>query len=960
MTAEYRQEVLNVILAQALQERGVISLPEGVIKTVIQKRRRIPDVMVDYRGLRVVIEGEVSDHAGAEERALTSARRRVEQGLAHIGIGVIFPAELRAVPFKALLEALRDSRLLMAVTSESGDTGYVSGNIDFLAELLDKTFDQLVQEDVVAQAVAEIDAAVEKMAQLSRLCPGYYQKAAAILGIKALPRPAAEKAKKGPIETLSPEEILAICRISGLVIINAMIFQEILASHDNRVTSLTHLLNEIVLHSALNRHWNYIVSDINYFPIFHLASQLMVVIPSHGDILKGLRILGQSAQKIVAMKAALRHDLMGRVYHKLLADKKYLGTYYTSIPAAILLLKLALGHTTLPLKWNNLDRLERLQVADLACGTGTLLMAAADTVTDNYFRACAARGEQPDVTAIYRLLTEKIIYGYDVLPSAIHLTASTLALRAPETPFQRMNLFSLPFGEPENRLGSLDFMDSRLLEIKDLFGAVSDVKQITGNGEIESPYGYLPELDLCVMNPPFTRSVGGNLLFGSLPEPERSQAQKRLQKIIQTKKYQANITAGLGAVFVALADRYLNSGGRLALVLPKAVISGVAWKPTREMLAERYHLEYIVASQDPQRWNFSESTSLSEVLLVARKKDGENDGCDTPTIALNLWRNPTTAFDALAVFHALLDNSPPPAIDQQGAKEIYIGRVKAGEALAFSWKEIKEWPMWMLPVAFAQSDLIRAAYHLMRGRLWLPGYGIRRVIPLRPLKDFGTLGPDARDMHDGFKLSPHLTAYPAFWDHDAQTVNCLQQNPNVYLSPLAKAKKKRPLRLVEDLWPLSARILLAERLRLSSQKINSVCISDSVLSNTWWPLSLKEEYANPSFEKTLILWLNSTLGMLELIANRQETEGAWVKFKKPVLSNLPVLDLAALTEEQVTFLAESFDEVSHEVIQPFPQMADDPVRSRIDAAISEALRLPDYSMLRKLLAQEPVVCLKRL
>ncbi|MBM4288912.1 MAG: hypothetical protein FJ135_12375, partial [Deltaproteobacteria bacterium] len=559
MTTAYRQEVLNVILAQALQERGVISVPEGVIKAVLTSRRRIPDIMVDYRGLRVVIEGEVDDQAGAAERALTSARGRVEQGLAHIGLGVVFPAELRTVPFPDLPEALKASRLLLALASESGDSGYVAGTLDHLAELLDKTFHQLVQEDVVAQAVAEIDAAVEKMAQLSRLSPGYYHRAAAILGIRALPRP---DAAKGQADTLTDEEILAICRISGLVIINAMIFQEILANSDARVIPLTQLQEKPLLHRVFKQHWSFIVTEINYFPIFHLASELVDAMSAQADIFTGLKILGDSAQNIVALKAALRHDLMGRVYHKLLADKKYLGTYYTSIPAAILLLKLALGHASLPLRWHDLERLERLQVADLACGTGTLLMAAADTLTDNYLRACAARGEKPDSAAIYRLLTEKIIHGYDVLPSAIHLTASTLALRAPEAPFQRMNLFSLPFGEPGSRLGSLDFMDSRLLEIKDLFGAVSDVKQITGNGEIESPFGYLPELDLCVMNPPFTRSVGGNLLFGSLPDPDRAAAQKRLQKIIQAKKYQANITAGLGAVFVALADRYLKTGGR--------------------------------------------------------------------------------------------------------------------------------------------------------------------------------------------------------------------------------------------------------------------------------------------------------------------------------------------------------------------------------------------------------------
>jgi len=41
-------------------------------------------------------------------------------------------------------------------------------------------------------------------------------------------------------------------------------------------------------------------------------------------------------------------------------------------------------------------------------------------------------------------------------------------------------------------------------------------------------------------------------------------------------------------------------------------------------------------------------------------------------------------------------------------------------------------------------------------------------------------------------------------------------------------------------------------------------------------------------------------------------------------------------------------------------MAADPVRARIDQAVSQALGLPDFSILREMLAREPVVCLKRL
>ena len=43
-------------------------------------------------------------------------------------------------------------------------------------------------------------------------------------------------------------------------------------------------------------------------------------------------------------------------------------------------------------------------------------MAAADTLTDNYVHACAGAGIQPNFADIYRVLSEDVIFGYDVLP----------------------------------------------------------------------------------------------------------------------------------------------------------------------------------------------------------------------------------------------------------------------------------------------------------------------------------------------------------------------------------------------------------------------------------------------------------------------------------------------------------------------------------------------------------------
>jgi hypothetical protein len=41
-------------------------------------------------------------------------------------------------------------------------------------------------------------------------------------------------------------------------------------------------------------------------------------------------------------------------------------------------------------------------------------------------------------------------------------------------------------------------------------------------------------------------------------------------------------------------------------------------------------------------------------------------------------------------------------------------------------------------------------------------------------------------------------------------------------------------------------------------------------------------------------------------------------------------------------------------------MAHDDVRAEIDHAIAEALNLPDFSVLRTMLAREPVVCMERI
>ncbi|MFN3691199.1 MAG: hypothetical protein ACK4UU_09775, partial [Fimbriimonadales bacterium] len=221
----------------------------------------------------------------------------------------------------------------------------------------------------------------------------------------------------------------------------------------------------------------------------------------------------------------------------------------------------------------------------------------------------------------------------------------------------------------------------------------------------------LPPLDLVCMNPPFTRTCGDNLLFGSLPNAERTRLQRALQALLQAHGAEAHITAGLGAVFIAVADRHLKPNGRLAFVLPKALLSGMAWQPSRELLAQRYQMEYLIVSHDPERWNFSENTDLSETLFIARKRPAEEsespetrrDISETSvggvTLCVNLWRNTTNPVDAVLLSHEVHRLSPSGA--RQEVFDLWMGDEKWGEAMAIPTEQFNALPHWLLPCAFA-------------------------------------------------------------------------------------------------------------------------------------------------------------------------------------------------------------------------------------------------------------------
>ena len=78
-----------------------------------------------------------------------------------------------------------------------------------------------------------------------------------------------------------------------------------------------------------------------------------------------------------------------------------------------------------------------------------------------------------------------------------------------------------------------------------------------------------------------------------------------------------------------------------------------------------------------------------------------------------------------------------------------------------------------------------------------------------------------------------------------------------------------------------------------------------------------------------------------------------MQMKQPAWESMPVLDVRSLSAQQLATLARRYDTLAEENLQPLAQLHSDPVRCQIDAAIVDALNLPDIGFIRELLEREP-------
>ena len=895
-----KEDFQNRKLALLLAEQGL----DADFEQQAGKRRM--DVVVQVEGLRVVLEAETGFHRKAQ--AIKDADDRLRQKLTTAAFAVCYPDGVTE-------DNLASSTLTWTLRVTPGDPpgDWSIGTVPQLAQAVQQVPRSLSGADVAARMLSDaLDVAVGRLGTPVR------RALAEALDLPATPRRAG-----------SQSDGYSVAAKRGLLVIaTAMLFHHRVQNHlpdqppedfngtwppANAVTCA----EQDAPITAFRESWLGILA-VDYRPVFETGRVALAALSADPDTGQTVQALANVVSHIAEQVTGLRHDLLGRIFHRVLDTARYDGSYYTSTAAAVLLASLAIRDQDAD--WSNPNVVDALRICDPACGTGTLLMAAAERLRD--LRNARGNLDPADDEALGLLLVEDVLWGYDVNLTATHMAASTLGMLSPTTRFNRMNIHRTLLGVYQGSpyLGSLDFLSGQAR----LAGWPSATQQVEDEQGTSQPP---PSMDLVIMNPPFTRDSLRHDQFSRADELAIKNREKEVMEGL-TDRAAARLSGSANS-FMVLGERFVDrANGTLAVVLPTVMATNPAAFHTRRYLAQRFHIDTIVSIHDPERIFFSENTSIGEVLIICRRWNRRDP--KPPTRIVNLAKNPATPLEALDTASRIdrTDSTDEPA----AAQDFTVQHVSADRITRGDW----------FAVNFLSPFLVDAYRTLTETN--------PASVPCVPLSNLADVGPEGRRIRDSYTRSdmPTPSGRRALWHHKTDITQSMAAEADSYIEP--KTAKRH---LADTYWEQGSQMLLPHRIRLNLVRVAATMLPEPAVGSMWTPCRPH----NPRIAKALCLYLNSTPGLLALLGGRDNRVPSYPSFSLDTLRSLSVPDLTSLGDAELQQLNNAFDQLKNETLQSLPQMADDPVRIKIDDAVIEALRLDAtwVTEVRREMAKEPSV-----
>ena len=637
--------------------------------------------------------------------------------------------------------------------------------------------------------------------------------------------------------------------------------------------------------------------------------------------------------------AKLPHDIVGRIFHDLIPFdlRKSVAAFYTNNEAAEMLAALAV---------NDKDD----KIADFACGSGTLLVAA------YHMKQLYLSKERDFTEEDHSRFLQSDITGIDIMPFAAHLAAVNLSLQAPlyETERVRIAVWDSTDLKPNK---SIPALSSELTEayrnpkLEVFFehepkpqkylkkGGISLGKE----GKAEFP---ISTVDVTIMNPPFTRQE-------RLPESYKEKLTSRL------KDYSGYFTTQLGlhGYFILLADRFLKKGGRMAFVLPATALRLKSFDGIKKLISEKYWLRYLVVNGS--RSAFSESTQVREILLVAEK--GKNKG---DTIIATINSMPSNRDEALRFADyirnaqnneyvstlkenqvSVLENINrflgdeqsrgedilsgvreqtdkllplPELLKRNNAKTIRGLQVWKGDKIyaakmfiLFSTsRALKEQDEWYLEGT--ESDRIIAINRIDKRQVPIPKQNV--VLSLRRFSGLGRIN-----------VSNELD----------YLISREFEKLSYFISGIGKSDLSKWQR---NLKTKKTHVAIVGRFNISAPGTKLLAYyseSEFTPSQMFW--LIKGVIGNDA--KIFTLFWNSSINVLQVLSNKKETQGAYIQILAYSFKDFLVPDTSLISPDDKLKLIACFDEVSKEDMPSILNRYDcmDKLQLRIDMTVFEAL-----------------------
>ena len=725
-------------------------------------------------------------------------------------------------------------------------------------------------------------------------------------------------------------------RMACAILVNAMVFHDRIAGMHPGISPLRLVCGPDVTNPDAETlaAWSKIL-EINYWPIFSIAADILNQLPSDYAA-QILRTLQFTVGELAATGIDNAHDLTGRIFQRLIADRKYLATFYTLPASAALLARLAVAKMD-GVDWSDPEAIGKLRIGDFACGTGALLSAVYEQVASRYERTGG------DPANLHRVMMEEVLYGCDVMPSAIHITGSTLAGAHPNVGYDESHLYSLAYGRLRDlsvRIGSLELLTSE--SVMSLYNT-NDPNRRTGSIGEETASLLVADFpdagfDMVIMNPPFTRATvhGGPhadvvnpavAAFGATASDQTDMG-NRINSLGKNTCYHGN--AGLASAFAALGHRKLKPGGVLALVLPLAAAAGISWTRFRQLLADKYTdlsiLTIAAASNDDM--SFSSDTGMAECLIIARRL--ETDADVSRLNFASLARRPVGLAHAASIARSILDIGRERRMEDgpYGGTTILVGNEAAGETV--SGPNGSSGGVWGA-VRLSDYSVAQTAYALSDSTLWLPGTSTGLELNMKPLGTVARLGmvhrditPPPRGPFVKEEYSP-IATYPALWNHNAPKETRLVCLPDSQLKVQQGLERK-----ADEVWSTASRAHLSLGFRFNSQPLAAAITESVTIGGTVWPNVI---FSDREYDFVFALWNNSTLGLLSYWwhSNKQHSGRGWITIRSA--ETLPVLDFRTLTDAQLATAKKIFDEFRDKDLKPAYLADADPNRALLDKRV---------------------------